>query len=217
MNTVKFAAMADGDKEDYVFLEAHERASAAAVGNRLLTALKELDGAESAYRVSRYEHCVQAASRAYRDGADTDWIVTALLHDVGDLYAPYNHDEYAAAIFRPYVREQCTWVVAHHGLFQRYYYAHHFGGDRDVRRRFKDNPYYDDCVAFCERWDQASFDPGYESLPLEQFRPMVEEVFARDPYQPQIIAAGRRVPLHNPTLAASRQPSAFMEPATKAS
>ncbi|MEM9223748.1 MAG: HD domain-containing protein [Pseudomonadota bacterium] len=208
MERVKFTQMAAGDREDYLFLEAHERAAAAKVGDRLLTALKVLDNSESAYRVSRFEHCVQAATRAWRDGADTDWVVCALLHDVGDLYAPYNHDEYARAILRPYVREQCSWVVGHHGLFQRYYYAHHFGGDRDVRRRHKDSPYYEDCVAFCERWDQASFEPGFDSLPLDHFQPMVETVFAREPYKPQVIAAGVRSPLQDPVVAAAREAGA---------
>lgn len=204
MEKVKFNAMSQGDREDFLFLEERERKAAANVGARLLAALESLDGADSAYQVSRTEHCVQAASRAWRDGADADWVVTALMHDVGDLYAPYNHDEYASAILRPYVREQCTWVVAHHGMFQRYYYAHHFGGDRDVRRRYRDSPYYDDCVTFCERWDQASFDPAYESLPLDHFRPLVDEVFSRDPYQPHVIAAGQRTALLNPVLAAER-------------
>ncbi|MEM8552229.1 MAG: peptidase [Pseudomonadota bacterium] len=205
MNTVKFNAMSQGDREDFLFLEERERQSAAQVGKRLLDALEALGDAESAYQVSRKEHCIQAATRAWRDGADPDWVVTALMHDVGDLYAPYNHDEYASAILRPYVREQCTWVVAHHGMFQRYYYAHHFGGDRDVRRRYRDSPYYDDCVMFCERWDQASFDPTFESLPLDHFRPMVDQVFGREPYQPRVIAAGQRLPLMDPAVASQRR------------
>ncbi|GAB5374791.1 MAG: HD domain-containing protein [Acuticoccus sp.] len=204
MEHVKFTRMAEGDREDYIFLESHERDAASAVGNRLLTALKDLDGAASAYRVSRYEHSLQSASRAWRDGADIDWVVAALLHDIGDLYAPYNHDEYAASVLRPYLREQCTWVVAHHGIFQRYYYAHHFGGDRDVRRRHKDSPYYEDGIAFCERWDQVSFDPTYESLPVEHFRAIVDEVFRREPYQPDVIAAGVRKPLLDAVVAGKR-------------
>lgn len=204
MEHVKFTRMAEGDREDYIFLESHERDAASAVGNRLLTALKDLDGAASAYRVSRYEHSLQSASRAWRDGADVDWVVAALLHDIGDLYAPYNHDEYAASVLRPYLREQCTWVVAHHGIFQRYYYAHHFGGDRDVRRRHKDSPYYEDGIAFCERWDQVSFDPTYESLPVEHFRAVVDEVFRREPYQPDVIAAGVRKPLVDAVVAGKR-------------
>lgn len=205
METVKFTAMAEGDREDYVFLEEHERAAAANVGRRLLDALAALDAAESGYRVSRFEHSVQCATRAWRDGADLDWMVAALLHDVGDVYAPYNHDEYAAAILRPYLREQCTWVVAHHGLFQRYYYAHHFGGDREARRRHEGHPCFDDAVAFCERWDQASFDPDYLSLPVAFFADKVDAVFAREPYQPQVIAAGLRRPLADPATAARRK------------
>jgi predicted HD phosphohydrolase len=205
METVKFIRMADGDRADYVFLEERERAAAAGVGERVMRLLEGLDASPSAYRVSRLEHSLQCATRAFRDGADLDWIVAALLHDVGDLYAPYNHDEFAAAVIRPYVREQCTWVVANHGLFQRWYYAHHFGGNREVRRRFEGQPYYDDAIAFCERWDQAAFDPDYRSLPLDHFAPMVREVFAREPYQPQVIAAGARRPLVDPAVAALRQ------------
>ncbi|MBJ3777215.1 HD domain-containing protein [Acuticoccus mangrovi] len=205
MKTVKFTRMSEGDRDDYIFLEKHERQSATAVGDRLLAALTELDEATSAYRVSRYEHSLQAGTRAWWDGADIDWVVAALLHDVGDLYAPYNHDEYAAAILRPYLREQCTWVVANHGLFQRYYYAHHFGGDRDVRKRHESSPYYEDAVVFCDRWDQASFDPDFESLPLDHFRSLVEEIFSREPYQQQVIAAGVRRPLADPVTAAKRK------------
>lgn len=204
MDRVKFTRMADGDRADYVFLDEHERRAAADVGARLLASLEELDDSRSAYQVSRFEHSLQCATRAWRDGADVDWVVAALLHDIGDLYAPYNHDEYAAAILRPHIREQCTWVVAHHGLFQRYYYAHHFGGDREMRRRHEGSPFYEDAVAFCARWDQVSFDPAYDSLPLTHFAPMVHAVFGRDPYQPQVIRAGHREPLVVPRTAAAR-------------
>lgn len=204
MEKVKFTRMADGDAEDFRFLEERERCSAIGVGARLLDALERLDDAPSAYRVTRMEHSLQCATRAWQDDADLDWVVAALLHDVGDLYAPYNHDEYAAAILRPYLREQCTWVVAHHGDFQRYYYAHHFGGNREARRRHEGSPYYDDAVDFCERWDQAAFDPAFRSLPMPFFRPLVDEVFAREPYNPQVIAGGVRRALFDPKDAARR-------------
>lgn len=195
MKHVSFTKMEDGSREDFVFLEREERRAASTVSARLMDALKALHDVPSAYQISKADHCIQAASRAERDGADEDWIATALLHDVGDLFAPYNHDEVAAAILRPYVREQCSWVVANHGLFQRYYYAHHFGGDREVRRRFENHPYYEDCIDFCERWDQRSYDPSYPSLALNHFAPLVERVFAREPYQAHVIAAGERRPL----------------------
>ena len=125
---------------------------------------------------------MQSATRAYHDGAEEEMVVAALLHDVGDLLAPENHSEMAAAMLRPYVSERTYWIVRHHGLFQSYYFAHFRGGDRNARDRFKDHPWYQDAVDFCHRWDQPSFDPAYESLDLEFFEPMVRRVFARVPF-----------------------------------
>ena len=45
-----------------------------------------------------------------------------------------------------------------------------------MRDKFKDHEYFDDCKEFCEKYDQNSFDPDYESLPLDFFIPMVERV-----------------------------------------
>lgn len=204
MDQVKFTAMKDGDKEDYEFLTAHEIEYASGTAQRLLKALVELDESLSGYQVTRLGHSIQSATRAWRDGADTDWVVSALLHDIGDVYAPYNHDEYAASILRPFVREQCAWVVEKHGAFQHLYYAHHMGGDRNSREKYRDHPYFDDCATFCENWDQASFDPNYDDLPLAFFAPMVEEVFARKPYDPDTVQSGARVPLANAQVAAQR-------------
>ena len=204
METVKFTAMKDGDREDYEFLNEHEIGFAAKTGDRLLEALVKLDESLSGYQITRLGHSLQAATRAWRDGADADWIACALLHDIGDIYAPYNHDEYAATILKPFVREQCTWVVQTHGDFQMLYYGHHVGADRMKRDRHRGNTYFDDCAAFCERWDQASFDPGYDTLPLDFFAPMVREVFARTPYDPAVIRPGERVPLADAKVAAGR-------------
>ena len=204
MDHVKFTAMKDGDKEDYDFLTEHEIAFTKGTAGRLLTALETLDEGLSGYQITRLGHSLQAATRAWRDGADEDWIVSALLHDVGDIFAPYNHDEYAAAILRPFVREQCTWVVEKHGDFQLRYYGEHVGADKDKRLKYKDNIYYSDCEEFCEKWDQSSFDPGYDTLPLEFFREMVEAVFARAPYDPDVVREGVREPLSNRVLAEAR-------------
>ena len=204
METVKFRQMKDGDREDYAFLDVHEREYAAGTSDRLLKAMVELDQSLSGYQVTRLEHSLQSASRAWRDGADIDWVVSALLHDIGDIYAPYNHDEYAAAILRPFVREQCSWVVEKHGDFQKLYYAHHMHGDRNARDQYRGNPYFDDCAAFCERWDQSSFDPDYESLPIEFFAPMVREVFARKAYDAAVIRVGMRTELRESEVAAER-------------
>ena len=181
METVSFTQMAEGTSEDYLLLERLEREHAAGVADRLLRHLLELKNSFGGYQVDRLEHSLQCATRAHRDGASEELVVVALLHDIGDMLAPENHSEMAAAVLKPYVSEESHWIVRHHGLFQGYYYAHHLGGDRNARDRFRDHPFFDATVRFCERWDQPSFDPGYNTLPLETFEPMVRRLFSREP------------------------------------
>ena len=180
--TVSFTSMAAGSQEDYDLLDRLESEFAASTADRVLEQLRGLSGSLAGYQVDRLEHSLQSATRAYRDGAEEEMVVAALLHDVGDLLAPENHSEMAAAVLRPYVSERTYWIVRHHGLFQSYYFAHFRGGDRNARDRFKDHPWYQDAVDFCHRWDQPSFDPAYESLDLEFFEPMVQRVFSRTPF-----------------------------------
>ena len=203
MDQVKFVRMKDGDLEDYEFLSRHEAEYMQGTAGRLLRAMQELDEGLSGYQVTRLGHSVQTATRAWRDGADIDWVVSALLHDIGDIYAPSNHDEYAATILKPFVREQCRWVVEKHGDFQMIYYGHHIGGNSNKRSRYLGHRFFEDCAEFCERWDQASFDPGYDSLPLSFFEPMVHKVFARRPHDPSVLEAADQ-PLVDPAMAASR-------------
>ena len=180
--TVSFTSMAAGTREDYELLETLEAQFASSTADRVLDQLRGLAGSMAGYKVDRLEHSLQSATRAHRDGADEEMVVAALLHDIGDLLAPHNHSEMAAAVLRPYVTERTYWVVRQHGLFQSYYYAHHMGGDRNARDRYIDHPWYQDAVDFCHRWDQSSFDPEYDTLPLEFFEPMVRRIFAREPF-----------------------------------
>ncbi|NEI32636.1 HD domain-containing protein [Rhizobium leguminosarum] len=205
METVKFTQMKDGDREYYIFLRYHETGFAAATADRLLKAMVDLDESLSGYKISRLDHSLQAATRAWKDVADIDWVVATLLHDIGDIYTPYNHDEYAAAIIRPFVRDQCAWVVQKHADFQLVYYGEHVGANPNKRDAYIAEPYFEDCAEFCERWDQSSFDPDYKTLPLEFFAPMVREGFARKAHNPQVVRKGERVPLTSDTIAASRQ------------
>ena len=149
------------------------------VADRLLAQLDTLKGPTLGYQVDRYEHSLQTATRALRDGARTDMVVAALLHDIGDALAPANHSELAAAIVAPYVDEETTWVVRHHGVFQGYHYWHKIGFDRDARERYRGSPHFDAAAHFCGEWDQQAFDPDYDTLPIEAFEPLVREVFSR--------------------------------------
>lgn len=179
MKTVSFTKMEDGTREDYALLAKHEAEFARALPSRILSALEGLRNSLAGYKIDRLEHSLQTATRAQRDGADIDWIVSALVHDLGDDLAPLNHDSLAAAIIRPYVRDECAWTVQHHGIFQYPYYADKVGLDPQAHLKFKDHPYFEAAMRFCRDWDQPSFDPGYDSFNLVHFAPMVEAVFTR--------------------------------------
>ena len=179
MKTVDFIRMEDGSAEDYAYLDHLEEGYKAALADRLIEALQKLEGSLAGYKVPRLEHSLQSATRAHRAGESEQWVAAALLHDIGDELATYSHSEMAAAILRPFVSEEIYWVVRHHGIFQMYYYAHHSGGDRHTRDRYKDHEYYDSAVKFCHEYDQNCFDPDYESEPLEFFRPILQRVFAQ--------------------------------------
>jgi predicted HD phosphohydrolase len=185
--TVSFHRMEDGTREDYALLDRAEREYVRGLPDRLLGALGKLDHSLQGYPVSRLGHSLQTATRALRDGADDELIVAALIHDLGDDLAPYNHSEIAAGIIRPYVRPEVTWIVEQHGLFQTYYYAHHYDRDRDARERFRDHRWYQACKDFCADWDQCSFDPGYSSEPLSTFESRVREIFSRPAHDPRYV------------------------------
>jgi predicted HD phosphohydrolase len=182
---VSFRKMEDGTREDYLLLDQSERDYAVGLPDRVLDGLRRLDHSLQGYPLSRLEHSLQVASRALADDADDELIVAALIHDIGDELAPYNHAEIAAGILRPYVRPEVTWIVEQHGLVQSYYYAHHVGGDRNARDRLKGHEWYAACEAFCARWDQVSFDPDYPSKPLKEFEPLLRKIFSRPAHDPR--------------------------------
>lgn len=187
MPTARFTQMIDGTFEEYQHIQELEHEYVAALPDRLMQALRALDGGLGGYPVTRFEHSLQSATRAERDGADLDWVVAALLHDIGDELAPWNHSQLAASVIRPYVRAEVTWVVNVHGIFQQHYYGHHVGLDPDAREMYRGHQWFDSAENFCLRWDQAAFDPAYSSQPLEHFEPMLREVFGRPAFDPAIV------------------------------
>ncbi len=174
-----FRAMTEGTALDWRIIAAAGQGFNAAHADRLLAALKSLADDDGGFQVTRLEHCLQTASRALRDGRDEEYVVCALTHDVGDVLGFANHAEVSAAIMKPYVSEANHWLLEKHGIFQGYYYYHHVGRNRNLRDRHKDHPYYEYCAQFCHLYDQSSFDPGYDTLPLEAFEPMLRRVVAR--------------------------------------
>ncbi len=177
---VSFTAMEHAQRAEYDLVFAHDEANIALQADKVLDWLAIMEG-DSPYRISRLQHCLQTATRAQRDGADDETVVCALLHDIGDVLAPANHSQVAAALLRPYVSEKNYWVVLHHGLFQGYYWLQHYDKDPDSRDRYREHPYYQACVDFCANWDQCSFDPDYPTEPLSHFEPLVRALFAKTP------------------------------------
>ena len=182
MEKVKFTQMKDGNKEDYLLLEKHEKKYIKGTADRLIKFMSSLNTTLEGYKITRLEHSLQTATRALNDKADDEMIVAALLHDIGDELAPLNHSEYAAAVLKPYVSEKTRWIVEKHGEFQMYYYAHHLGGNRNQREKYKGHKYYQDTLDFCEKWDQKSFDPNFKSLTLKSFEPLIKKIFSRKHY-----------------------------------
>ena len=182
MKTVNFTEMKNGNKDDYQLLEKYEKKFERQTAVRILKYLSKQTSTLEGYKISRLEHALQAATRAYQNKESEEMVVATLLHDIGDDLAPMNHSQYAASILRPYVSEKTYWIILHHGLFQTYYSAHHLDGDRNARDKFKDHKYYKATIDFCENYDQCSFDPNFKSMSLKYFEPLVKKIFARDPY-----------------------------------
>ena len=178
MGETRFTAMRDATREDYQIIGRHSLEFLSGLPERILTHLRLLEGDTGGYAVDRLTHSLQTATRAQRDGRDDEYVVCALLHDIGDTLATANHADLAATIVEPFVSDQNHWIVKHHAIFQGYYFFHHLGLDRDMRECFRDHEWFRDCAEFCEKYDQNSFDPEYDTLPLEAFEPAVRKVFA---------------------------------------
>lgn len=173
-----FTAMEHGTAEDWQAIASHFAPFARALPDRVLAHLRLLDGDYGGFPVDRLQHSLQTATRAHRNGESEDYVVMALLHDIGDTLGSYNHPDIAAAILKPFVSEELHWITAQHGIFQGYYFFHHLGLDRDMREAFRGHPHFAATARFCELYDQAAFDPAYEAAPLSFFEPMVQRLFS---------------------------------------
>ena len=147
--------------------------------DRVLAHLALLKDDFGGYAVDRYEHSLQTATRAHRDGRDEEYVVCALLHDIGDTLGCFNHADIAAAILKPFVSEQNHWMIENHAIFQGYYFFEHLGLDKNLRNQFEGHEWFEYTAEFCEKYDQSSFDPSYESMSIEEFEPMVRRVLKR--------------------------------------
>jgi predicted HD phosphohydrolase len=174
-----FRHMDEGTDEDFALLAKVHQSAVVALPDLLLKMLMEL-GADDLYPINRLEHSLQTATRALRDGRDEQYVVCALFHDVGESLGPFNHGEVAAAILRPFISTENYWMLAHHQVFQVYFFGQHVGRDPNERDRYVSSPFYDRTVNFTRLYDEISFDPDYPNEPLETFEPLVRNVLTKD-------------------------------------
>lgn len=148
------------------------------VADRILGMLADLEAVTNGFAVNQLIHACQTAARAQRAGADDEVVVASLCHDMAKAVSEPNHPATAAAFLKPYVRPDVEWMVRVHQDFQGRHYYGFMGKDPDAREQHRGHPAYDLAERFADEWDQTSFDPEYDTPPLEHFEPMVREVFS---------------------------------------
>jgi len=178
---VGFTRLADATEADFAIMHSHMAAEHAHLADNVLNHLRLSGDQQPGLQVTRMEHALQTATRAFRDGADEEMVVCALLHDIGDALAPDNHGAFASEILRPFISEANYNLVRYHPEFQGYFFFDKIGADRNMRERHRGKAWFDTCHHFCERWDMPAFDPAYTSMPLSAFEPMVRRVFDKQP------------------------------------
>jgi predicted HD phosphohydrolase len=181
MVEIRLRSLSEGTREEYDYLESLDHALNRGLGGDLLALFAATDR-ETGYPLSPMRHALQTATRAFRDRADEETVFAALFHDIADRISPANHARVGAELLRPYVGERTYWILSHHAVFQGYFFWHHIGRDRHAREQYRGHPHFEACAAFCEKWDQVSFDPDYDTMPLAAFLPIVHRVLGREPF-----------------------------------
>jgi len=190
-NRAQFHALTEGTYDDWQLIGGQLERFARKLPDRLIAHLDLLRGDYGGFPIDRLEHCLQTATRAYQAGQDEEYVVCALLHDIGDTLGPHNHADIAATIVQPFVSEENHWIVEHHAIFQGYYFFHFLGLDRDMREKFRGHPHFEKTEEFCRLFDQVAFDPNFKSMPLKAFEPMLQKVFCQPRRSIYVAEAGK--------------------------
>lgn len=187
--TAKFKVMSESTQQDWNVIMGEQLKFMSGLAERILEHMKLLDSDYGGFPVDRLQHCLQTAELAAEDGKDEEYVVCALLHDIGDTLGSTNHADVGAAILQPFVSEENHWMVKHHGIFQGYNFFHYIGMDRNLKEQYRASPNFDRTEEFIEKYDDRAFDFERPKLSLDTFAPMVRRVFARprnSPYQAAI-------------------------------
>jgi predicted HD phosphohydrolase len=179
LGTTTISSLAEATQADVELICAYDRIWHNGLPTRVLAHLELLRGDYGGMSVDRLDHCLQTATRATRAGESDEFILCALLHDIGDTVASYNHADLAATIVQPFVEPELVWMVQHHAIFQSYYFFGHLGLDPNGRDQFASHAHFDVTAKFCDEYDQAAFDHRYATMPLAEFVPLVTELMRR--------------------------------------
>ena len=174
-----FKVIADSTREDWKIITREQTKMADGLVDRVLDHFRLLIDDYAGYPVDRYDHSLQTACLAEEDGRDEEYVVCALLHDIGDTLGIFNHADVAAVMLEPFVSEANHWMVKHHGIFQGYNFFHFLGMDRNMRDQFKDSPWYDYTEEFVMKYDNPAFDADRVTPPLAHYEPMVRNIMRR--------------------------------------
>jgi len=162
---------------EFAFRRSRERDQQEA-GEHVLALLRSQETVQSSgFQLNSYTHALQSATKAMQAGMDEEYVVCALLHDLGEFLDPFNHGDIAGEIVRNFVSPDNHWMVANHPIFQLSFRDHSLY-DREACRRLQGHPVFERTMDFCDRFDQSCFDGGFTNLPLDAFAPMVRRVFA---------------------------------------
>jgi predicted HD phosphohydrolase len=173
-----FARMDESTKEQWDTIATESIEDWANVPDRMLGMLRALSGITNGFAVDQLTHVCQTAARAERAGADDEVVAAALCHDIAKAVSEPNHPAVAAALLAPYVRPDVVWMVQVHQDFQGRHYYGFLGKDPEARQQYVGHPAYELAERFADEWDQTSFDPDYDTPPLEHFEPLVREIFS---------------------------------------
>ncbi len=174
-----FKSMKESTKADWDIIVTRHQPFAADLANRVMSHLKMLGDDNGGFAVTRLQHSLLTATLAHKAGEDEEYVVCALLHDIGDTLGSWNHPDVSAAIVKPFVSEANHWMVERHGIFQGYFFFEHIGLDPNMREQFRGHPHFERTAKFCEICDNPAFDATAEYAPLEFFKPMLQRVFEK--------------------------------------
>jgi predicted HD phosphohydrolase len=176
--THSFRSMDESSAQEWRHILDESDRYSAQTPDRMMALLRSLEDVTCGFAVDQLVHVTQTATRAERAEADEEMILAALCHDVGKAVDLLNHPAVAAALIKPYVRPEVEWVLRVHQDFQGLHFYEHLGMYPHARDQHRSSPWFEAAARFADEWDQVSFDPDYDTLPLEHFEPLIRSVLS---------------------------------------